>query len=84
VIEKFQLLFLKRFLALNVDPNLNFFQECVWIEITVTDGRDLLIGNHYFAPDIKVDIIKSYFNFLENILDALNQGSPNFSKRGPI
>jgi hypothetical protein len=32
----------------------------------------LLIGNHYFAPDIKVDIINNYFNFLENLLDTLN------------
>jgi hypothetical protein len=32
----------------------------------------LLIGNHYFAPDIKVDIINNYFNFLENSLDTLN------------
>jgi hypothetical protein len=51
---------------------LNFFQECVWLEITLTDGRNLLIGNHYFAPDVNVDIIRNYFNFLENTLDTLN------------
>jgi hypothetical protein len=37
--------------------DLEYFQECVWVEITVTDGRNLLIGNHYFAPDTKVDIV---------------------------
>jgi hypothetical protein len=52
--------------------DLEFFQECVWVEITVTDGRNLLIGNHYFSPDMKVDIVKNYSNFLENILDTLN------------
>jgi hypothetical protein len=31
----------------------------------------LLISNHYFSPDVKIDI-KNYFNFLENILDNLN------------
>jgi hypothetical protein len=38
--------------------DLELFQECFWVEITLTDGRNLLIGNHYFAPDVKVDIIK--------------------------
>jgi hypothetical protein len=32
--------------------NLEYFQEYVWMEITITDGRNLLIGNHYFAPDL--------------------------------
>jgi hypothetical protein len=32
----------------------------VWVEITVTDGHNLLIGNHYFAPDMKDDIIKIF------------------------
>jgi hypothetical protein len=36
-----------------------------------SNGRNLLIGNHHFAPNVKVDIIKNYFNFLENILDTL-------------
>jgi hypothetical protein len=36
--------------------DLDYFQECIWVEITVTDDRNFLIGNHYFAPDIKVDI----------------------------
>ncbi|PNF19791.1 hypothetical protein B7P43_G14658 [Cryptotermes secundus] len=53
-------------------PDLEFFHESVWVEATLSDGRNLLIGNHYFAPDIKVDIINNYFNFLENSLDTLN------------
>lgn len=53
-------------------PDLEFFPESVWVEITLSDGRDLLISNHYFAPDIKVDVIDNYFKFLENKLDSLN------------
>ena len=53
-------------------PDLELFPESVWVEISLSDGRNLIIGNHYFAPDIKVDIINNYFNFLENILDTLN------------
>jgi hypothetical protein len=47
-------------------PDLEFFHVSVWVECTLSDGHNLLIGNHYFAPDIKVDIINNYFNFLEN------------------
>jgi hypothetical protein len=53
-------------------PDLEFFHESVWVEITLSDGRNLLSGNHYFTPDIKVDIITKYFNFSENSLDTLN------------
>jgi hypothetical protein len=53
-------------------PDLEFFHESVWVEITLFDDRDLLIGNHYFAPDIKVDMIDNYFKCLENNLDTLN------------
>jgi hypothetical protein len=38
--------------------DLEYFQEYVWMEITVTVGRNLLIGNHYFAPGFWSDIIK--------------------------
>jgi hypothetical protein len=34
------------------------FEECVWVEVAMTDERNLLIGNHYFSPHITVDIIK--------------------------
>jgi hypothetical protein len=37
----------------------------------LTEGRNLLIGNHYFSPDVKVDVIKNYLHFLENILNAI-------------
>jgi hypothetical protein len=26
--------------------DIEYFQECVWVEITLTDVRNLLIGNH--------------------------------------
>jgi hypothetical protein len=32
----------------------------------------LLIGIHYFGPDIMVDIINNCLNILENILETLN------------
>jgi hypothetical protein len=51
--------------------DLEFFQECVWVEITLTDGRNLLIGNHYFTPDVKADIIKNYFNFFRKYIRYL-------------
>jgi hypothetical protein len=48
------------------------FEECVWVEMPTTDGLNLLIGNHYFAPDAFVDTIKQYFCSLENVLDTYN------------
>jgi hypothetical protein len=43
--------------------DLEFFQEWVWIEITLSGGRDMLIRIHDFAPDIKVDVINNYLIF---------------------
>jgi hypothetical protein len=53
-------------------PDLELFPESVRVEISLPDGCNLLIGNHYFAPDIKVDLINNYLNFLGNVLDTLN------------
>jgi hypothetical protein len=39
------------------------FEECVWVEVGITDERNLLIGNHYFSPHITVDIINIQNNF---------------------
>jgi hypothetical protein len=36
------------------------------------EGSILFEHTTYFTPDIKVDIINKYFNFLENSLDTLN------------
>jgi hypothetical protein len=38
--------------------DLEYFQECVFVEIAITYGCNLLIGNHYFSHDCKVDVIK--------------------------
>jgi hypothetical protein len=35
---------------------LEFCEECVWIELPMSDGFRLLNGNHYFSPGTKVDI----------------------------
>jgi hypothetical protein len=53
-------------------PDLESFHESVWVEIILSDGRNLLVGDDCFAPDTKVDIINNFFNFLENSLDTLN------------
>jgi hypothetical protein len=52
--------------------NLEFCDECVWVEIPTYDGLNLLIGNHYFPPDTKPEIIANYFRFLENKIDTHN------------
>jgi hypothetical protein len=39
-------------------PEFECSEECVWLEITVIDDRNLLSGSRYFPPDVKVDIIK--------------------------
>jgi hypothetical protein len=52
--------------------DLELVEECVWVEIPTTDGYNLLIGNHYFAPHTSVDTIKQYFCSLENVLNTYN------------
>jgi hypothetical protein len=37
-----------------IKSDAEYFQECVWVEITLTDSRIFLICNHSFYPDIKV------------------------------
>jgi hypothetical protein len=37
--------------------------ECVWVEIPVADNYSLLIGNHHFAPDCDVNILKIFLIF---------------------
>jgi endonuclease/exonuclease/phosphatase (EEP) superfamily protein YafD len=32
----------------------------------------MLIGNHYFSPETKPEVISAYFHNLENILDTNN------------
>jgi hypothetical protein len=50
----------------------SFFDECVWVEFSTRNGPNLLIGNHYFSPDPKPDLICEYFSHLENKLDTTN------------
>jgi hypothetical protein len=44
--------------------DLEIINECVWIEIPTRDNN-LLLGNHYIAPDSNVKIIENYLNFLK-------------------
>jgi hypothetical protein len=43
--------------------DLEYCDECVWVEISTLDGLNLLIGNHYFPPDSKPENIADYFCF---------------------
>jgi hypothetical protein len=52
--------------------DLEFYEECVWAEIPTFNGFNLLIGNHYFPPDTKPEIIANYFLFVETKLDSQN------------
>jgi hypothetical protein len=44
----------------------------VWVEIPTADVIRMLIGNHYFPPDTKQNVITDYFRHLENTLDTNN------------
>jgi hypothetical protein len=39
--------------------DLESWDECVWIEIPTYHGPNLLIGNHYFPPDNKPEVISN-------------------------
>jgi hypothetical protein len=43
-------------------------KECVWIEISVRVNYSLLVGKHYFAPEVKS--IGNNLNFLEVNLNS--------------
>jgi hypothetical protein len=50
--------------------DLELAHECVWVELRTGDGANLLVGNHYFSPDISPTVIKEYFDNIEDILDV--------------
>jgi hypothetical protein len=52
--------------------DLESYDECVWVEIPTLDSLNLLIGNHYFPPDTKPEVITNYFRSLEDKLDTNN------------
>jgi hypothetical protein len=52
--------------------DLEYCDECLWVEIFISDGLNLLLGNDYFPPDAKPEFIANYFRFLENKLDTQN------------
>lgn len=42
--------------------------ECTWVEVELSPECTLLIGNHYLPPDISIDIVQRYSDFLlENV-----------------
>jgi hypothetical protein len=65
-----------------VKRRFNLELKLVWMEIKINYGFILVTGDHYFPPDIKVDILQSYFNHLDtqNFHMALIGGFnvPNF------
>jgi hypothetical protein len=42
--------------------DLKLTNECVWIEIPILDGFNLLVGNHYFPLNTVVKVTENYFN----------------------
>jgi exonuclease III len=67
--------------------DLELCSECVWVEIPTAEGISILIGNHYFPPDTKPEVITDHFRHLENTLDTNNTraillgdlNAPNFN-----
>jgi hypothetical protein len=59
-----------KFNACKRRQDLQFFDECVWVEFPTYKGPNSLIGNNYFSPDVKADIICEYFSHLENKFDT--------------
>jgi hypothetical protein len=43
--------------------DLEIINECAWNKIPTKDNYNLLLGNHYIAPDCNVKIIENYLNF---------------------
>jgi hypothetical protein len=52
--------------------DLELYDECVWVQLPTLDSLNLLIGNQYFPPDTKPEVITNYFRSLENKLDTHN------------
>jgi hypothetical protein len=52
--------------------DLELCSACVWVEIPTADGINILVGNHYFSPDTKPEVITGYFRHPENSLDTNN------------
>jgi hypothetical protein len=52
--------------------DLELTTECVRIEIPIPHGFNLLVGNHYFPPNMDNKVIENYFNSLENKLNTQN------------
>jgi hypothetical protein len=61
-----------RFRSCNRRHDLESSDGCVWVEIPTFDDLDLLIGNNFFPPDNKPEIVANYFRFSENNLDTYN------------
>jgi exonuclease III len=43
--------------------DLEYCDECVWIEIPTLDGLNLLIGNHYFPLTLNLKTLLTTFDF---------------------
>jgi len=39
--------------------DLEMAEKCVWVNISTSDGFNLLIGNHYFVPDKTADTLEA-------------------------
>ncbi|KAL1446877.1 hypothetical protein WDU94_003620 [Cyamophila willieti] len=39
--------------------------ECTWVEIALEGNSTLIVGNHYFQPSIRTELLRNYVDFLE-------------------
>jgi hypothetical protein len=58
---------------------LGTYQECIRVEITLSDGLNLRIGKHYFDPDTIADALRRYFGYLDHVYN--NHNFVSFSGR---
>jgi hypothetical protein len=59
------ILLLLLFHGVKLRLDLEIVNECVCIEIPTKDNYNLLLENHYIAPDCNVKITENYLDFLE-------------------
>ena len=60
-----------RFCTFKSRHDLQFYEECAWVQISTYNGHSLVIGNH-FTPDTKPDVTSRYFCSLVKNLDTRN------------
>ena len=50
-----------KFCGFKREYDIQFYEQCVWVELSTLNGENLLIGNHYLPPDVSPTTIVNYF-----------------------